>query len=104
MADRSVGSRDPKSLACLCRDQLSRSAGTIVDQKLLLKHFNADPGSAFIEVIRSAKEPVDSKRIREVLKAAGARPADLDSKWETMRTFIKEHPNIRKPKTTQYEW
>jgi hypothetical protein len=75
-----------------------------VDEKLLLKHFNADPGAAFIEVIRTANGTVDSRQIIDRFTAVGAKPAVVKAKWETYRKFVKVHPNIRKASPTKYEW
>jgi hypothetical protein len=75
-----------------------------MDEKLLLKQFKADPGTAFVEIIRSAAGPIDARRIMDHLKAAGAPLAGVREKWYRVQKFLNVHPHIRKPTPNRYEW
>lgn len=71
---------------------------------MLVKQFNSDPGQAFLEVIRLADKPIDARGIKDRLKLAGAKVAEVDDKWKRMQRFVNEHPHIRKPVSRLYEW
>lgn len=75
-----------------------------MDEKSLLKQFNANADLAFLEVIRSAPGPIDARRIMASLTDAGARLATVRDKWGKSQKFINLHPYVAKPKSTQYEW
>ncbi len=75
-----------------------------MDEKLLLKQFKADPGMAFVEIIRSAAGPITARRVMDLLKAAGAPLAGVREKWKSAQKFLNVHPHIRKPTPSQYEW
>lgn len=82
---------------------MKAKAGNVND-KLLLKQFGADPGVAFLEVIRSASMPIDALKIKERMTSAGVKKADADDKWTRLQPHVNNHPHIRKPTSRSYEW
>jgi hypothetical protein len=76
-----------------------------VNDKALLKVYAKDPGHAFVEVIREAKEPISTADIKNLVVSAGANKAEVARKWDTARTLVYLHPHVRRgPGRYDHEW
>lgn len=75
-----------------------------VNDKVLLKQFRADPGTAFLDVIRGSTAPLNARKVKETVITAGARRSDVDRHWKRLQPFLQLHPYIRKPTNLLYEW
>lgn len=75
-----------------------------MDSKTLLKQFGSDPGSAFLEVIRSASSPLGAIDIKRGIIEIGAKRADVDRHWKRLQPVLKLHPNVRMGSNKKYEW
>jgi hypothetical protein len=69
-----------------------------------LRRFKADPGAAFVSVIRTSNGAATLGVIREHLIEAGATKAEVNAKWKTVQPLLSEHPNIIRPTSTGYSW
>jgi len=75
-----------------------------MDAKLLVKQFGADPGVAFVEIIRSAARPISAREVKNDLVEAGVARTDVDRKWKQLQPYVKLHPHVQKSGATRYEW
>ncbi|MEV6303324.1 hypothetical protein AB0M02_28195 [Actinoplanes sp. NPDC051861] len=71
--------------------------GTVANQ------FTKDPGTAFLEIIRTSPEPVSAREIKKRLIDAGAKKADVDRRWPAFQRVVKLHPQITAA-NTRYGW
>jgi hypothetical protein len=76
-----------------------------MDAKSLLRQFKADPGAAFVGIIRAADKSATLGSVRALLVEAGATKAEVNARWKSAQPFLAEHPHVRHPPSTQlYVW
>lgn len=74
-----------------------------MDTKTLVKQFASDPGSVFLELIRTSPEPIRAQTVKKHLIEAGLEKADVDRRWPPFQRVLKLHPQIV-AMNGKYEW
>lgn len=75
----------------------------MMDTKTLVRQFGKDPGSAFLEIIRTSPKPIRAQDIKQRAVDAGLKKADVDRLWPRTQRLIKLHPQINIT-SNKYEW
>lgn len=66
----------------------------MLDAKSLVKQFAKDPGSVFLDVIRTSPEPMNAQAIKAQVIEAGVKKVDADGRWTPFQRGLKWHPQI----------
>ncbi|MFC0100159.1 hypothetical protein ACFFKH_21885 [Micromonospora marina] len=66
----------------------------MLDAGTLVKQFAEEPGSVFLDVIRTASEPINAQAIKAQVIEAGVKKADVDHRWRLFQRGVKWHPHI----------
>ncbi|MEU4424844.1 hypothetical protein AB0F81_29850 [Actinoplanes sp. NPDC024001] len=74
-----------------------------MDSEILVRKFENDPGSAFVDIIRLSTTPIPARDIKQHLIDAGMKKGDIDRHWRRAQPLIKLHPQITMT-DHKYEW
>jgi hypothetical protein len=74
-----------------------------VDTKTLVRQFGNEPGSVFVDIIRSSPAPLRARDIKQPLIDAGIKKDDIDRHWTRVQRVITLHPQIAMA-SNKYEW
>lgn len=72
--------------------------------KNLARKFETSPALAFLSVIEEANGPIRTVAIKKRLTDSGAPKGAVDSRWNTVKKYILDHPNVMRHGTAAYVW
>ncbi|MDG4809831.1 hypothetical protein O7634_24030 [Micromonospora sp. WMMD1120] len=83
--------------------QLGPGGRYVLDAGTLVKQFAEDPGAVFLDVIRTASEPLNAQAVKAQVIEAGANKTDVDHRWRLFQRGVKWHPQIT-TMNNKYGW
>ncbi len=70
----------------------------------LARKFESSPALAFLSAIKDASGPIRTVAIKKLLTDSGAPKASVDGRWDTVKKYLLDHPNVERGGTAAYVW